>query len=109
MITVLNPFIPFKGFKVLTFWPFLFIRKGSSPMTDANLNHERIHARQQIEMLLLPFYLWYGIEYLVRLVQHRFKSKEAYFAISLEREAYQNQDDPSYLDRRQAYCWLSLL
>jgi hypothetical protein len=27
------------------------------------VNHEKIHLRQQLELLVLPFYVWYIIEF----------------------------------------------
>jgi hypothetical protein len=38
------------------------------------------------EMLYIPFYLWYGVEWLVKL----FCKGNAYRNISFEREAYDN-------------------
>src|SRR5690606_2357074 len=69
------------------------------------MNHERIHLRQQIEMLILPFYLFYVIEYIGRLVQYRNKDK-AYRNISFEREAYTNEQDLEYLKKRKLYAWM---
>lgn len=31
------------------------------------INHEKIHWKQQMEMLIIPFYIWYIIEWLIRL------------------------------------------
>ena len=28
--------------------------------TDRRINHEKIHWAQQMEMLIIPFYLWYS-------------------------------------------------
>lgn len=72
------------------------------------LNHEQIHTRQQIEMLFLPFYLWYVAEWLVRLVQCRNRLK-AYELISFEQEAYRNQRDLSYLRHRRPYAWINYI
>ncbi|QRR04188.1 hypothetical protein HWI92_13795 [Dyadobacter sandarakinus] len=69
------------------------------------LNHERIHLRQQLEMGIILFYIWYFAEYLVRLAQYR-KHYLAYLHISFEREAYSHQADLEYLGRRRfwAFC-----
>ena len=72
---------------------------------SAIINHERIHTCQQMEMLVLPFYIVYILEWLVRLVQYR-NFHKAYLNISFEREAYANGDNLSYLSRRKAYSWL---
>ena len=73
--------------------------------TDADLRHERIHTRQMLELLVLPFYLIYLAEWLVRFVRLRHPLR-AYLAISFEREAYAHQSDPTYLRRRPRYAWL---
>ena len=107
MKTVINDIIPFKGYKAMCFWPWIFVRRGSS-FKDVDLNHELIHSRQQIEMLLVFFYLWYGIEYLFRLIQYR-NINDAYRNISFEREAYANQYDMNYLQNRKHFAWIYCL
>lgn len=55
---------------------------------DSNvINHEQIHSAQMKELLYVPFYIWYVIEWLFRLLQYRDADK-AYRNISFEREAY---------------------
>jgi hypothetical protein len=63
------------------------------------LNHEKIHWKQQIEMLIIPFYIWYEIEHLLR----------GYYKISFEQESYQNQNDENYLTNRKHYAWMKYL
>lgn len=90
-------------------WPFLFVRPGIS-MTQLSgmFNHEHIHARQQLEMFWLFFFLWYGIEYLVRLVYHK-DHHNAYRSISFEREAFTCEHDLLYLKSRKTYAWVKYL
>jgi len=45
------------------------------------------------------FYIWYFVEYLIRLVQYK-KHYLAYLHISFEQEAYRNQADLNYLGNR---------
>ena len=71
-------------------------------------NHEEIHSEQQKEMLILPFFIWYGLEFLFRLCQYRNWSK-AYRNISFEREAYANQDNIAYLGRRKHFAWFNYI
>lgn len=99
-----SDFILAKGFAGITIWPFIFIRTGK-PLTPDLINHERIHGRQQIEMLIIPFFLWYGLEWLYRILT----TKNAYRNISFEREAYANDDDPLYLDNRRPWGWIKYL
>lgn len=72
------------------------------------LNHERIHLRQQLELLLIFFYLWYSIEFLFRLVQYRNRN-QAYRNISFEREAYQHEDNSDYLRTRRLFRFLKYI
>ena len=72
---------------------------------DRTIRHERIHWKQQMEMLIIPFYLWYLIEWVIRL----FMKGNAYRNISFEREAYKNDWIPNYLDKRKSYSWIKYL
>jgi len=72
------------------------------------LNHERIHLRQQAELLILPFYIWYVFEYLIKLMQYKDK-KQAYRNVSFEREAYANEANPDYLKNRKFWAFLKFL
>lgn len=106
MKVIYNKIIPFKGFKAITLWPFIFVRSDKRHrFGESSERHERIHLKQQAEMLVLPFYLWYAIEYLVRLVLY-FNAKDAYYNLSFEQEAYLNQYDVDYLDNRKPYAWV---
>jgi len=69
-------------------------------------DHERIHWRQQMEMLILPFYIWYLLEWLIRIP---LSGKAAYRSISFEREAYANQYDQLYLWTRGRFQWTKYL
>ena len=72
------------------------------------VNHERIHTRQQKELLFIPFYLLYILEWLIRLLQYR-NHRQAYLNISFEREAYSHGNDLEYLNNRKKYAWLKYL
>lgn len=69
------------------------------------VNHERIHTAQMRELLYLPFYLLYLLEWLIRLLMRG----NAYRNISFEREAYGNMYNPDYLSRRRRYAWLHFI
>lgn len=71
------------------------------------INHERIHTAQMRELLFLPFYIIYFLEWLLHLVRLR-NWYAAYKAISFEREAYAHGNDLTYLPRRRHYAqWCS--
>jgi hypothetical protein len=99
MILIVFKYLTPRGFRGLTFYPFVFLADKDDKLNEVFINHERIHIRQQIELLILPFYLWYITEYLIRLLQFR-NRKKAYYAISFEREAYANEKDLDYLKSR---------
>ena len=85
----------------------IWTRKAS--VVDSRLiNHELIHTAQMREMLYLPFYLWYVVEWLVRLLQYGNWYK-AYENISFEREAYANDSNPAYLRYRSRNAWFRRL
>ena len=75
------------------------------PLTPRMLRHELIHSRQQREMLYLPFFLWYVVEWLVLWLRYGDRMK-AYRNIRFEREAYSHEADETYLNRRRPYEWL---
>ena len=106
---VFNDIIPFRGFLAMCLWPFIFVRNSAVSHYNTTVNnHEQIHAQQQKEMLILPFLIWYSIEWLCRLAQYR-NSNKAYRNISFEREAYANEKDLAYLGSRKPYAWTEYL
>lgn len=108
MILIVNRFLLRKGFNGITLWPFVVLRK-KELKTDARfLHHERIHLRQQAELLVLFFYVWYGVEFLVRWFQYKNRHL-AYRNISFEREAYANEKDLAYIKKRPFWSFLSFL
>jgi len=102
MKIVYNNIIPFDGYKAITIWPFIFVRKGVE-LNEVDINHEEIHGKQQVEMLVIPFFVWYLLEWAVKLV---FGKGNAYHRISFEREAFENEKDMNYLEKRRAFAWL---
>ncbi|MCR9063718.1 MAG: hypothetical protein NXI00_07115 [Cytophagales bacterium] len=100
-----------KGLKIpkirgIALFPFVILRE-KSPHAIL-INHEKIHLRQQVEMLLIFFYLWYVIEWFI----HFMKTKNfwaAYQMISFEKEAYAHEYDLSYLKKRRFWAFLKWL
>ncbi|TLV00974.1 hypothetical protein [Dyadobacter luticola] len=90
----------------IALFPFIFIR--TKTPGRFLINHERIHIRQQLEMGILPFYIWYLMEYFIRYVQHKNRYL-AYLHISFEREAYRNETNLSYLGKRPFWAFLKYL
>lgn len=86
-----------------TFWA-----RDTSWIDKYVINHERVHTAQQRELLFIPFYIIYVLEWLVRCIQYR-NSKEAYYNISFEREAYTHGHDLTYLKNRKPYSWVRFI
>ena len=99
MKVIKNGIIPLKGYKAMTVWPFIFAR---DELDDVTLNHEKIHGRQQLEMLWVLFFVWYVVEWAVKLFVGM---GNAYRRISFEREAYGHEAEPDYLKRRKMWAW----
>jgi hypothetical protein len=90
-----------QSYYAICLFGFIFARR---PLSAVELNHERIHAVQQRELLYVPFLLWYVAEWLVLLVRYRNATK-AYCNIRFEREAYRHEHDLHYLVKRKHYSW----
>lgn len=102
MKIVRNKFIPFPGYKAINLFGVLFVR-GNAVIDEKTIRHESIHTAQMKEMLYVFFYLFYFIEWLVRL----FMKGNAYRNISFEREAYSNQNYINYLNERRWFAWVT--
>ena len=105
MKIVKNKIIPPRGFSYVNLFGVLFTRR-DKPISDVSLNHEQIHTEQMKEMLYVLFYMWYVVEWFVRLIILR-DSHKAYRAISFEQEAYANQENLTYSEGRKRYRWLT--
>ncbi|MFD2915535.1 hypothetical protein [Psychroserpens luteus] len=68
------------------------------------MNHEKIHLRQQLELLVIPFYVFYVVEFSIRLIQYK-KWYLAYQNISFEREAFTKEKDLNYLKSRSFWSF----
>lgn len=101
---------PLKRLKIngIALFPFIFIRKPEDRENNILINHEKIHLRQQIELLVIFFYIFYLIEYYYWLF--KFKNQDlAYRRISFEREAYANESDLHYLRKRKFWSFRKYL
>jgi hypothetical protein len=98
-LIVYAPFIHYYG---MALFPFILIKYRHLRYNEYLINHEKIHLQQQLEMLILPFYLLYGLNYLLNRFKYR-SHDAAYRNICFEREAYQNEDDLEYLQKRSLW------
>lgn len=105
MKIIYNKYLPRKGYTAINICGVIFARSQCKPISERIKRHEAIHTRQIAELLVVIFYVWYGIEWIIRLIQYRNK-KEAYRNISFEREAYANDQDKTYLKKRKLYAFV---
>ena len=92
----------------ITLYPFILLKKKEDLQNRILINHERIHLRQQVELLVVFFYIWYVIEYyywVIKLKDHYL----AYKSISFEREAYAMENDLNYLEQRKVWSFLKYI
>jgi len=82
------------GILGIAIFPFIIIKRGYSK-EDKLINHERIHIRQEMEMLVIPFYLLYFY----------YSIRRGYRNNPFEIEAYDNDDNLDYLKTRKLYSW----
>ena len=91
--------------KAIALYPFVIVKSKELQQDAIILNHERIHLRQQLELLILPFYIWYIIEFAIMLIKYK-SFRKAYQNISFEKEAFENDRDMSYLKNRKTWAFL---
>ena len=117
----------------ITLFPFIFVPKdkfnrfskmevqvlentgkadgGTTTMDQIIKNHENIHWYQQLELLIIPFYLIYILNWLY-LGIFKYKGRNwtlAYQNIIFEKEAYDNEYEVGYLERRKIWSFLKYL
>ena len=104
MRIIYNRILPVTGFKAMNLFGVLFVRKGAI-LGEKVLNHELIHTAQMKELLYVFFYLWYVVDWLVKLVIYR-NFRDAYVNVVFEREAYANDEDENYLKDRKRFAFI---
>ncbi len=98
---VLSFFAPIE-INAISIFPFVFSR---GLMSDTTKRHETIHFQQQLETLVLGFYLIYFYDYLRARLKGK-TGKDSYLSIRAEVEAYYNEMDVNYLKNRKRWGWL---
>ena len=99
MLTIKNNLIPFRNFTAMNLFGIIFIRednwsKCSEKLKAITLNHEKIHTKQQIELLFIGFFIVYFFEWIFK----------GYRNISFEKEAYRHEMNLDYLKERKHYA-----
>ena len=108
MILIVSKYLIPKRFKAIALFPFILIRDNFETNNLVLINHEKIHLRQQLELLIIPFYVLYFIDYILKIILFKDKNK-AYKNILFEREAYLNEENLDYLQTRPFWNWTRYL
>jgi hypothetical protein len=108
MFLIVAKYLIPKSFRGFTVFPFVFLKYKTDKENPVFLNHERIHLRQQLELLIIPFFIWYFVEFAFRYFQYK-NFDLAYLNISFEREAYDNEKRIDYLNTRNYFSFFKYL
>lgn len=107
MFIIKNKWFPFGSYKAINLFGIIFTK---SDLDQESINHEKIHTEQMKEMLFIFFYLWYGLEYIIRQISNiKLSQHEIYRLISFEQEAYNNDKNLEYLKVRKRYVWFKYI
>lgn len=125
--------ILFPNYSAITLFAWVFTKWSESSARQSVINHECVHARQWTELTIasglliwagtlvfgfsawwLPlssvvFYLWYVMEWSIRVIVGRFSSHNAYRMVSFEREARLAETDSDYLENCKYFSWAKFL
>lgn len=105
MIIIRTKYLPpSRNYSAINLFGVFFVHPDVA-VTRRLINHESIHTAQMRELLFLPFYIIYLIEWFIKL----FCKGNAYFNLSFEREAYQNEGNYDYLKQRRHYAWVKYI
>lgn len=107
MIIISKYFIP-KGFIGIAIFPFILLSHRSYAQDAICINHEKIHLKQQLEMGVIFFYIWYGIEWVFKYIKYK-NAQQAYQNLSFEREAYAQERNLNYNNTRKYWAFLNYL
>ena len=99
MFIIVSKYLVPRGYAGLTLFPFIFFKNKYYSQNKVTMNHEKIHIRQQIELLVLPFYVLYFLNLILNYFIYR-DLFTAYCNIVFEREAYANEKNLDFLKSR---------
>lgn len=108
MFLIVAKYLIPKGYRGMAVFPFVLVKYDFDKVDKTFVNHEKIHLKQQLELLIIPFFIWYFLEYLIRLMQYK-NPNLAYRNISFEREAYAKETDFNYLKNRSFFQFLKYI
>lgn len=106
MIVLVYKYLTPKWVSGIAIFPFIIVTDERNKKNAIFLNHERIHLKQQMELLIIPFFVFYFLEFLIRYIIYKNWNK-AYMNISFEREAYKNEKDLNYIKKRSIWAFIN--
>ena len=115
MKIIYNSIIPFNGYSYINIFGILFGQnKYKNKISKEIINHESIHSEQMKELGYIFFYIFYFLEWIIKIPcswfykqpSNKYITKIAYRSISFEQEAYYNENDYTYLNNRKRYNWI---
>ena len=124
MKVIYNKFIPPKGFYAITIIKWIFVRDeykylDGSSIYNKMINHESIHEQQILDFTPEAFPSWlrytigsicfyplYVLEWLLKLIPCFITKKNAYRSLCAEQEAYKNERNFDYINKRKRLLWL---
>ena len=102
MKVIYNRYIPFGRFLAINLFGVIFAK---GQLSEIDKNHELIHSAQIKELIYIPFYAIYLIEWICKSIRY-WSFIKGYLNISFEREAYRNQSDLVYLNKRKRFAFV---
>ena len=91
-----NRLLPVKGFSAMALFGVIFARRECRPLSKSTIRHEEIHKAQAKEC---GGWLLFYLKYLYWWVRRGYRN------IPFEKEAYANERDEAYLDKREPFAW----
>lgn len=118
--------IPFPNFYAINVFGIIIRRNKykNTILDQRTYNHELIHTLQAEDFIPNPnnknwkrifgyciFYIFYIMEWLIKCVCSLFTlgKIKAYYSISFEQEAYNNDENSAYLEKRKRWTWIKYL
>lgn len=96
----------------ITLFPYIILRERYrdnsyyvTKYTNRIINHESIHIQQQMETLIIPFFIWYIVEWFIKSIIY-LSTTRGYQKISFEQEANEHEEDINYLKTRKRFSWI---
>lgn len=86
-----------------TIFPFIFVRDKEILNNKEYINHERIHLYQYMETLIVGLVIIALCEYIYARIFLKMNALDAYYFMSHEQEAHQNDTNMEYLKHRKIF------